>query len=85
MDSTIDNATIHSAKDTMKWFEYKKIPKLDWSANSRDLNQMDNFGGIIIRNIYRPNGHMIQYISKADLKSFVRQGVFCYLDKFDIF
>lgn len=53
----------------MKWFEENKIPTPDWPANSPHLNPLTNIWGILVRNIYRKNDRMIQYNSKAQLKT----------------
>lgn len=51
-----------------KWFDCNKYLKFDWSANSADLNPMENVCGIIASNIYRKMCQMVQCNRKAEFK-----------------
>jgi hypothetical protein len=60
-----DNASIHSAYDTLDWLKANKVEVLDWPANSPDLNITENVWGKLVRDVYE-NGR--QFSSIQDLK-----------------
>ena len=61
-----DNAAIHTSKHTNGWFNRKKMRMLGWPAKSPDLNPIENFWGIMARQVY---GHGRQYNTKSELIS----------------
>ena len=65
-----DNASIHRAGDTMKWFEENNIEVLDWPALSPDLNPIENIWGILVRQVYK-DGRQFDNIN--DLKIAIKQ------------
>ncbi len=52
-----DLAPAHAAKGTKSWFNDHGVTVLDWSANSPDLNPIENLWGIVKRKMIdtRPN------------------------------
>ena len=60
-----DGASIHRAKRTKEWLKERKIPILEWPANSPDLNPIENLWGILVRAVYS-NGR--QFSTKEELK-----------------
>ncbi len=52
-----DLAPAHTAKGTKSWFNDRGVTKLDWPANSPDLNPIENIWGIVKRKMRdnRPN------------------------------
>ena len=66
-----DNAPVHTARSTHKWFEQQHISVLEWPANSPDLNIIENVWGIISRDIYGQNKtyHSIPQLKEAILRS----------------
>eukprot|EP00644_Phytophthora_capsici_P018713 jgi/Phyca11/132462/e_gw1.168.7.1 len=50
-----DNASIHTSRETMDFFEEQKIKLLDWPARSPDLNPIENLWAMMARTVY-PNG-----------------------------
>ena len=63
-----DNARPHTAKDTIAWFESKKIKVMQWPARSPDLNIIENLWSTLSRIVYA-NGKQFNNIS--ELKSAV--------------
>ncbi|CAH2083903.1 unnamed protein product [Euphydryas editha] len=59
-----DNAPIHVASTTKKWFEDFGIRILEWPACSPDLNPMENVWGILARKIYDQEKPQINNISQ---------------------
>jgi len=59
-----DNAPIHTARSTRKFFEDEGISVLPWPACSPDLNVIENLWGHLVRRVYE-NGK--QYDSINDL------------------
>lgn len=64
-----DNAAIHVAASTKRWFSDKNIPLLDWPARSPDLNPIENLWGIIARRVY---ANCRQFNSVQELKSAIK-------------
>ncbi|KAK2579788.1 hypothetical protein KPH14_012181 [Odynerus spinipes] len=68
-DKTIfqqDNAPIHTASSTKKWFQEFGIELLPWPALSPDLNPIENLWGILARKVYDQKKPPIESI--AELK-----------------
>ncbi len=63
-----DLAPAHTAKGTKSWFNDHGVTVLDWSANSPDLNPIENLWGIVKRKMRdtRPN-------NADDLKATVKE------------
>ncbi len=55
-----DLAPAHTAKSTKSWLNDHGVGALDWSANSPDLNPIENLWGIVKRKMRdtRPNNAM---------------------------
>lgn len=61
-----DNAPIHNARHTKKFFEERNIPVLKWPAVSPDLNPIENLWGILSKAVYN-NGR--QFDNLKSLKT----------------
>jgi len=48
-----DNAKIHSAKKTKKWFEDTAIPVLEWPPYSPDINPIEHMWALLKRKLYQ--------------------------------
>jgi len=59
-----DGASIHRSNHTKEWLEDKKIPILEWPANSPDLNPIENLWGLLARAVFA-NGR--QFKTKEEL------------------
>jgi len=59
-----DNASIHTSRETMDFFDEQKIKLLDWPAHSPDLNPIENLWAMMARIVYL-NGR--QYANVAEL------------------
>jgi hypothetical protein len=60
-----DNAPIHKAKKTMKWFEEMGIPVIDWPPYSPDLNPIENLWRKLKELVYEVNP-AIDYVMGGD-------------------
>lgn len=65
-----DNASIHTAAATKRWFSANRVRVLPWPARSPDLNPVENIWGYLVRKVY-PDGRC--YDSVADLKRAVEK------------
>ena len=59
-----DGASIHRSNHTKEWLGDKKIPILEWPANSPDLNPIENLWGLLARAVFA-NGR--QFKTKDEL------------------
>jgi len=58
-----DNAPPHSAKVTQDYLERKKIPLLEWPAQSPDLSPIENIWGIMTKKVYS-NGKTYENVNE---------------------
>ena len=65
-----DNASIHSAKVTKKWFQRKEINVLPWPAVSPDLNPIENLWGVVARRVYKDGR---KFTTVEELKDGIRK------------
>ena len=56
-----DNATCHSSKSTIEWFQRNNIRVLQWPSRSPDLNPIENLWGILVRAVYA-NGRQFENV-----------------------
>ena len=68
-----DGASAHRSKLTTSWLQKQKIDTIKWSANSPDLNPIENVWGILTRAVFA-NGK--QFKNKNELnKEVLRQSI----------
>jgi len=63
-----DNVTIHTSSSTKTLFSHNHINVSGRDTCSPHIHLIENLCGIIVRKIYRLDGQIITYSSKADLK-----------------
>ncbi|KAK2577741.1 hypothetical protein KPH14_000741 [Odynerus spinipes] len=76
-DKTIfqqDNAPIHTASSTKKWFQEFGIELLPWSALGPDLNPIENLWGILARKVYDQEKPPIESIAELKKKNTIFLG-----------
>ncbi|CAK9796279.1 Transposable element Tc3 transposase [Anthophora plagiata] len=61
-----DNASIHTSRKVIAWFEENDINIIKWPACSPDQNPMENIWGIIVTKVYAENQ---QYPNVSELKN----------------
>ena len=65
-----DNASIHTAVVTKKWFEANNIDVMPWPARSPDLNPIENLWAILAQRVY---GEGRQFNSVLELKECINR------------
>ena len=65
-----DNASIHSAQTTKRFFQEQDVQVMEWPAKSPDLNPIENMWGVLARAVYASGR---QFQTKADLISTIER------------
>lgn len=60
-----DNASIHTAKNTLEWLKTNNISTLDWAPRSPDMNPVENVWSLLVSEVYAGGK---QYETVKDLK-----------------
>lgn len=68
-----DNASIHTARNTMGWFDARGIPVMEWPAISPDLNPIENLWAILARRVYGKPSEKRIFTSVLELKTRIVQ------------
>lgn len=58
-----DNASIHTARKTMKFFAEERVPVVAWPAKSPDLSIIENVWHLLSQEVYRDG----QFKNRQDL------------------
>ena len=61
-----DNASIHTAKNTLEWLKANNISTLDWAPRSPDMNPVENVWSLLVSEVYAGGK---QYETVEDLKT----------------